>query len=74
MVKTGLTTNERIKKSGIMSMLSDEIKRINNEKVEDEGKKKELADKMELLKKDYDTLKNMKSEGFIKNIKDVIFA
>ena len=57
-----------------MSMLSDEIKKINKEKVEDETKKKEMNDKLEILKKDYDTLRNMKSEGFMKNIKDVIFA
>jgi len=75
MVKSGLTTNERIKKSCIMSMLSDEIKRIKKEKVEnDEVKQKDMADKLEILKKDYDTLKNMKSEGFLKNMKEIIFA
>lgn len=77
MIKQGLTTNERIKKSGLMAMMSDEMKRLKKEKENkdiDENKQKEIHDKIELLKKDYDTLKNTKSEGFIKNLKEIIFA
>jgi len=75
MVKSGLTTNEKIKKSCILSMLSNEIKRLGKEKPEEDEKiQKDKVDKIESLKRDFDTLKNMKSEGFIKNMKDVIYA
>lgn len=72
MIKSGLTTNERIKKSCLMSMLSDEIKRLKTDNKEE--KQHEESDKLESLKKDYDTLRNMKSEGFFKNMKDIIYA
>ena len=75
MVKSGLTTNEKIKKSCILSMLSNEIKRLGKEKPEEDEKiQKDKVDKIESLKRDFDTLINMKSEGFIKNMKDVIYA
>ena len=56
-------------------MLSNEIKRLGKEKPEEYEKiQKDKVDKIESLKRDFDTLKNMKSEGFIKNMKDVIYA
>ena len=76
MIKSGLTTNERIKKSGLLSMFSEELKKLEKEKKseEDETKKKEREDKIETIKRDFVTLKNMKSEGFIKNMKEIIYA
>ena len=57
-------------------MFSEELKKLEKEKKseEDETKKKEREDKIETIKRDFVTLKNMKSEGFIKNMKEIIYA
>ena len=77
MVGSGLTTNERIKKSDIINILEKEIKKIKNipknEKI-DEKEKIKLEKKIEVYKRDLVTLRNFKSKGFIYNLKEIIMA
>lgn len=76
MIKAGLTTNEKIKKSDITSFLKKEIEVLSNfkydlneEKIEET--KKVNNDKIEMYKRDLTTLQNMKSAGFIHNLKEI---
>ena len=85
MISTGLSTNERIKRSDILAAISKEIPRLEGEKKklketeaskiteeEKNAKLKELEEKIQLFKSDQDTLKRMTSQGFWSNMK-VIF-
>ena len=82
MIKNGFTTNEKIKRSDLISFLSKEIERFSKNPIfitehmeESERKsKKEIIDKVEIYKRDLTTLKNAKSQGFLYNLKEIINA
>lgn len=80
MIKNGFTTNEKIKRSDLISFLSREIEKftkcpivITDNMEESERKsKKEIIDKVEIYKKDLTTLNNAQSRGFLYNLKEII--
>jgi hypothetical protein len=82
MIKNGFTTNEKIKRSDLISFLSKEIEKFNKnpivitENMEEKERKakQELINKAEIYKKDLATLRNFRSEGFLHNLKEILKA